>query len=62
MAVVTTSKYPKQNTIILKKGKILFLLMKRKLSKGKKKKSPVKTVPDEMYDLFCSGERRGERE
>lgn len=38
MAVVTTSKYSKQNTIILKKRNILFLLMKRKLSKGEKKK------------------------
>lgn len=54
MSVVTTSKYSKQNTIILKKRNTLFLLMKRKLSKrgGKKKESPVKIDPDEMYDLF----------
>lgn len=63
MTVVTISKYSKQNTIILKKKKYTFSPYEKKVVKRRKKKeSPVKTDPDEMYDLFCSGEGRGERE
>lgn len=34
----------------------------QKKEKKYKKESPMKTDPDEMCDLFCSGEGRGERE
>lgn len=48
---------------IKKKKKYAFSPYEKKVVKRRKKKeSPMKTDPDEMYDLFCSGEGRGERE
>lgn len=47
---------------IEKKEIHFFSLWKESCQKKEKKKTPMKTDPDEMYDLFCSGEGRGERE
>lgn len=48
----------------IEKKKYTFSPYEKKVVKRRKKKkeSPMKTDPDEMYDLFCSGEGRGERE
>lgn len=54
MAVITTSKYSMQNTKILKR-KNTFSPYEKKVAKKKEKKkeSPMKTDPDEIYDLLC---------
>lgn len=48
----------------IEKKKYIFPPYEKEVVKrrGKRKESPVKTGPDEMYDRFCSGEGRGESE